>query len=201
MNRKTSITEVLRLNSKNNRLSILIFILSGTLLLVLLDAFSLPEYRMGLFTIQIDLAILVIPLSAIFGGPLAGLFVGFFGTMISDTLYFDQIIAYGGINIAFGIFGFIVGIPNYFRENGFANSKNIRKLLLYTLLGFIALIMLYLFSLIIIAKQSLEGTLLYNFIPFFSVSLISLMLYTPILARLFEFLYYFTDTKLNPELT
>ncbi len=156
---------------------------------------ELPNYTfMGLdlgitvipITGGVDLGLVIIVLIAAFCGPLAGFFVGFFGSLGVSILYTQQIIALGFINFAFGMLGFIVGIPRYTQAEGFADGRKIAQLLLLILAGYFLMIILYLLGLIMIAGQSFEGTLLYNFAPSFSITLISLFLFAPVLVRISE---------------
>ncbi|MHA2225407.1 MAG: ECF transporter S component [Candidatus Hodarchaeales archaeon] len=137
----------------------------------------------------IDLTIIVIAITACFFGPLAGFLVGFLGSLTSDLFYTHQIVAMGGINFAFGMLGFIIGIPRYTKENGFANGKELAKLMLFSFLSFIVMSILLLGSLMIILQQSFIGTILYNFIPFLSIWLISLLIFTPVIAWIAEMMY------------
>ena len=151
--------------------------LIGILLYIALTVVNLPKFTLGgMLTIQVDLPILVISTVAAFCGPLAGFIVGFFGSISVDLLFPGQIIAFGGINVVYGLIGFIIGIPKYER---FIDGKNLAKFILLSLLAFMIALILYLVVLIGIAGQSFEGTLLYNFLPFFSTSFISLILVAP----------------------
>jgi hypothetical protein len=163
--------------------------LIGVLLYIGLKVVVLPKFIIGgMLTIQIDLPIIIITAIAAFCGPLAGLIVGFFGSISTDLLFSGQIIAFGGINIVFGLIGFIVGLPNYSR---FTDGKNLAKFILVSLLAFLLAIILYLVILIGIAGQSFEGTLLYNFLPFFSISFISLILIAPSIVWIADYLIHY----------
>jgi len=163
--------------------------LIGTLLYIALNSVVLPKFLLGgMLTIQIDLPIIIITSIAAFCGPLAGFTVGFFGSLSSDLLFSGQIIAFGGINIVFGLIGLVVGIPTYSR---FTDGKNLAKFILLSLLAFMIAIILYLIVLIGIAAQSFEGTLLYNFLPFFSTSFISLILVAPSIVWIADHLIHY----------
>jgi len=163
--------------------------LIGTLLYIALKSVVLPKFLLGgMLTIQINLPIIIITAVAAFCGPLAGFTVGFFGSISTDLLFSGQIIAFGGINIVFGLIGFIVGIPTYSR---FTDGKNLAKFILLSLLAFMIAIILYLVVLIGIAAQSFEGTLLYNFLPFFSTSFISLILVAPSIVWIADHLIHY----------
>ena len=151
--------------------------LIGILLYIGLKGVVLPKFVLGgILTIQIDLPIIIITTIAAFCGPLAGFTVGFFGSISTDLLFSGQIIAFGVINIIFGLVGFIVGLPTYSR---FTDGKNLFRFILMSLLAFTVAIILYLVLLFGIAEQSFEGALLDNFLPFFSTSFISLILIAP----------------------
>ena len=154
--------------------------LIGILLYIGFKGLVLPKFLLGgILTIQIDLPIIIITAIAAFCGPLTGFIVGFFGSISTDLLFSGQIIAFGSINIVFGLIGFIVGLPKYSR---FIDGKNLAKFILMSLLAFILAIILYLVVLIGIAEQSFYGTLLDNFLLFISTSFISLILIAPFIV-------------------
>lgn len=170
-------------------------ILIGIIAYFVFAPLELPRYTflgldLGITVIPItggvDLGLVIIVLIAAFCGPLAGFLVGFFGSLGANILYTQQIVAFGSINFAFGMLGFIVGIPRYTQDEGFADGQKLAKLILLILAGYFLMILLYLLSLIVIAGQSFEGTLLYNFAPSFSITLISLFLFAPVLVRITE---------------
>jgi uncharacterized membrane protein len=147
---------------------------------IILYLIELPSFKiMGLLTIQINLALLVIPIVAVFYGPLAGFLVGFLGTLSTDALFVQQVIAFGIINLAYALLGFIIGIPHYLEDDGFSKWRRIAKLFLFTLAGFVVMSILYVTSLLLIVGQNVLTVLLYNFLPFFSVSLITLLIVSP----------------------
>ncbi|MHA2279056.1 MAG: ECF transporter S component [Candidatus Kariarchaeaceae archaeon] len=165
----------------------------GFISYLLFSQLNLPTYTftgldLGITVIPIvggiNLGLVIIALVAAFCGPLAGFIVGFCGTLGVDFLFYNQLIALGSLNLAFGLLGFIVGIPRYNIEEGFTDGKKLGKLMLFTLAGYIVMTILYLISLIVIAKQSFQGTLLYNFAPYFSISLISLFIFAPVFVRI-----------------
>ncbi len=169
--------------------------LIGIIAYFILALIDLPKYtfmglNLGITVIPIkggiDLGLVVIVLVAAFCGPLAGFFVGLIGSLGADILYTQQIIALGGVNLALGMLGFIVGIPHYTKDEGFADGKKIALLILFTLAGYFLMTIFYLVSLIVIAGQSFEGTLLFNFAPYFSITLISLLLFAPVAVRISE---------------
>ncbi|UCG02955.1 MAG: ECF transporter S component [Candidatus Heimdallarchaeota archaeon] len=171
--------------------------LIGILAYFVFSSVKLPEYTftgldLGITVIPvkggIDLGLVVISISAAYCGPLAGFLVGFVGSLGADFLYTQQIVAFGSVNFAFGILGFIIGIPRYMKEDGFADGNKIALLILFSFIGYLSMTFLYLIGLMLIAGQSLEGTLLYNFAPNFSIILISLLLFAPVIARIGEIL-------------
>jgi uncharacterized membrane protein len=141
---------------------------------------------MGMLTVQIDPAILGIPIAGAFFGPLAGLLAGLLGAFGADALFTHQIIAFGIINLSYGLLGLIAGIPHY--AKGFSSGRTLGKLTLFTMGGFLIMALVYLGGLIEVAGQNMLPTLLYNFLPFVSVSLITLFLLTPVAVRLIDIL-------------
>ena len=171
--------------------------LIGILAYFVLSPVNLPEYNfsgldLGITVIPIkggiDIGLVVISIIAAFCGPLAGFFVGFIGSLGADILYTQQIIGFGSINFAFGMLGFIIGIPRYTKDDGFADGRKIAYLILFSVFGYLLMTVFYLLGLIVIAGHSFEGALLYNFAPYFSITLLSLFLFAPVIIRILEIL-------------
>jgi hypothetical protein len=170
----------LRLDNQESSMKFLLGTMLGIIGYIVLYLVDLPSFKvMGLLTIQINLALLVIPIVAVFYGPLAGFLVGLLGTLSTDALFIQQVIAFGAINLSYALLGFIIGIPHYAQGGGFSRWRRLIKLFLFTLAGFVVMSLLYVASLLLIVGQNILSALLYNFLPFFSVSLITLLIVSP----------------------
>lgn len=182
---------ILRLDSEGYMKTLLFGFVLGFNFYLILSFIELPSFIVaGMLTIQINPSMIVIPIVAVFTGPLGGFFVGLIGSLVSDILISHQIVALGAINFAFGLLGLIVGLPAYNSEDGLENGRNLAKFALFILFGWFCLVILYLLSLLVIANQSFEGALLYSFLPFFSISFISLILISPAVARIIEMILF-----------
>jgi uncharacterized membrane protein len=176
---------LLRLQTRGEILRTVLGGLFGALFYVALYQLDLPSFRlMGVITVQLDPAILAIPVIAAFLGPLAGLIAGLAGSTMADALFTQQVIALGLINVSFGLLGFIAGIPH--DTQGFSSGRALAKVVLFTMAGFIVMALVYLGALLFISHQNMLPTLLYNFLPFFTVSLITLFLVTPVAVRIID---------------
>jgi uncharacterized membrane protein len=166
----------------------------GALFFIALYAVDLPSYKlMGVVTVQIDPAIIAIPVAAAFFGPLAGLLAGLLGSVGADALFTQQIVAMGLINLSYGLLGFIAGIPHY--PKGLSTGRALAKFALFTMAGFSVMALVYLGALILVAGQNMLPTLLYNFLPFFTVSLISLAIVAPVAVRILDAIPWHTFRK------
>jgi uncharacterized membrane protein len=196
LNKTQRLRDILHLDDRNNFPKVVLVTIIGTLSYIILDNVKLPSYRMlSYITVQINPAIICISIAAAFFGPIAGLFVGLFGTLISDILTSNHLIAFGLVNLSYGLLGFIIGIPHYDGVQGLRNGRILGKLILFSVLGLIVMALTYLFSLIVVSGQNLLPTLLYNALPFFSVSLITLIIIAPTIIRIIDALYNFFRIK------
>jgi len=187
----------LRVESRESIKRTLLGIVAGILSYLILYLIVLPSFKvMGLLTVQINLSLLAIPLVAGFFGPLAGFAVGLFGTLSTDTLFTQQIIALGVIDLSYGLLGFIVGIPRYTQGEGFSRGRTLGKFILFTMAGFVVMVMVYLAGLTLVAGQNTLSALLYNFLPFFSVSLLTLLIVSPVAIRLADIVARYTRKRL-----
>jgi uncharacterized membrane protein len=181
------ILRFLRLQPQGRAKRTLVGIIIGVAAYLLLYQLVLPSYKlMSLITVQFNLAILAIPVVAAFCGPLAGFLVGVLGSAGADALLTQQFIALGLVNISYGLLGFIAGLPSY--DRGFSSGRTLGKLVMFTIAGLFLMAVVYLTALIVVAGQNFLPSLLYNFLPFISVSFITLFLMTPISVRIIDIL-------------
>jgi uncharacterized membrane protein len=186
--------QIIRLESRESVLRTLVGTIVGVAIYVILNLVSLPEYKlMGIVTVGISLSLLVIPLAAAFLGPLAGFLVGLLGTLGVDVLLTQQIVAFGTVNLAYGLLGLIIGVPCYTQRKGFSKSRTLGKLILASLSGFLVMILVYLVGLIVIAGQNILPTMLFNFLPFSSVSLITLVIVAPVAVSLVDTVSHYSN--------
>ncbi|MHA1226587.1 MAG: ECF transporter S component [Candidatus Hodarchaeales archaeon] len=185
------ISVFLRLDSKNNVYFTIVGSIVGIFLYLVMGFINFPEVTymgldLGLAVVPIkggiDLPLVIIVVVAALCGPLAGFVVGFTGSLVSDIIFYQQIIALTIVNIAFGLLGLIIGIPKYKSGEGFSDGKTVGKLILFGFLGFLAMFVVYLIALIGVANQSFEGTLLFNVLPYFTIWLITLLLIGPVVV-------------------
>ncbi|MGA2574298.1 MAG: hypothetical protein ABSF36_08925 [Candidatus Methanomethylicaceae archaeon] len=185
----------LRLESRGKIQRAILGIIIGVIGYILLYQLTLPSYKLlSMITIQFNLAILVIPVIGVFFGPLAGLLVGIIGATGGDALFTQQIIAFGLINLSYGLLGFIAGIPHY---KGFSSGRTLAKVILFTIGGLLVMAAIYLVALIEVAGQNMLVTLLYNFLPFINVSFITLFLMTPTAVRLIDALTSYARKRIS----
>lgn len=175
----------LRIETKGGVARVLIGALLGAAFYIAFYRLDLPSFRvMGLVTVQIDPAIVAIPVAAAFFGPLAGLLAGLIGSFGADALFTQQVIALGLINLSYALLGFVAGIPRH--PKGFSTWRALAKVALFTMAGFALMAIIYYGALIYVAHQNVMVTMLYNFLPFFTTSLITLLLLTPVAVRILE---------------
>lgn len=192
----SKVLRFLRLQTRYDILRTILGTLAGIASYLLLYLVVLPSYKlMGMLTVQISLALLAIPVAAAFFGPLVGFMVGLLGTLGVDAFFTQQIIALGVIDLSYGLLGFVSGIPHYNEGEGFSKGRRLGKLILFTMAGFALMVIVYLFGLLVVAGQNLLSTILYNFLPFFSVSLITLLFVTPVAVRLADLVAGFAKEK------
>lgn len=175
----------LRMGSKAEATRTLMGAFLGALFYIALFRLDLPGFRvMGLVSVQIDPAILAIPVAAAFFGPLAGLLAGLIGSFVADALFTQQVIALGMINLSYAVLGFVAGIPRY--PQGFSTWRSLVKVVIFTMAGFVLMALIYYGALVYVAGQNMLVTMLYNFLPFLTPSLITLLLLTPVAVRVLD---------------
>ena len=155
----------------------------------ILDQFNTPELRVtSLIPLQIKPAMILIPIIAVFLGPLFGFSVGFFGSLASDIVNAHVIIAFGLTYVAIGLIGLLTGLPNYKKWENVSTDAPMLRLIIFSTIGVIVSIIVYLFALIFVAKQNTTITILYNLIPYIGQLLPTILIVSPVAVAIIDVL-------------
>lgn len=142
----------------------------------------LPGITAGLFTFEIVPYFIVLVVFAAFGGPLAGFLTGFCGTLLFDALVGGTIVWAGTAALGFGLFGLIAGWPMVRKDP--ANGRNLVKLAVASLLGWLLNAAMLLFGALVVGQMSILLALLWMLLPYLTTGLTTIIVFPPIVVRL-----------------
>lgn len=161
-----------------------IYSLIGIGIYLLVSLIPIPYIVVGFFRFSFIFSIAIIPVLGAIRGPLAGFFTGFIGTLLCDLLSYQVILGLTLPYISYGLLGFIVGLAKYQLNNG----KSLVKLSLISLLSFILSTILLTIIALTILNISLLVELGFVILPLLSMGIPTIILLTPLYARLWYFL-------------
>jgi len=146
-----------------------------------------PGITAGLFTFEIVPSFIVLVVFAAFGGPLAGFLTGFCGTLLFDALVGGTLVWAGTAALGFGVFGFIAGWPMVRKDP--ANGRNLVKLAVTSLLGWLLNAPILLFGALVVGQMSISLALLWMLLPYLTTGLTTIIVFPPIVVRLCQLIW------------
>ena len=156
---------------------------------VLLDPYSLPEIRIiNVIPFQIRFSMILIPIIAVFLGPIFGLATGLFGSLASDIINAHTVVAFGLTNLSLGLIGLVVGLPNYKRWKNLLEDGAMLRMVSYSFIGIMVSLLVYSLALIVVVKQNATVTILYNILPYIGQVVLTIMIISPVIIAILDYL-------------
>lgn len=179
-----AMNQKLRVESGKAAIVTVLFGLVGALLFAVIYVIPMPFIMVSLLKFGLIPALAIIAVVAGIRGPLAGFITGYLGLVLHDLVFYNTVISFTLPAIAYGVLGLIAGLPSYDLTNG----RSLGKLSALSTVGLVfAGLLLVVFSLYIDQHNFLVG-LGFIFLPLLTMGLPSVILITPILARIWSFL-------------
>ena len=181
---RTTLSETLRIQHWTIALITIVFGLVGAGVFVAVNAIPMPYTMVSLFRFGLSPALAIIALIGAIRGPLAGFLTGYLGVITYDLFFFNTVVTLTLPALSYGVLGLIVGIASY----DFSKGRSLGKLSILSVvgLGFTALL-LVVFGLFVEQTAVLAG-IGFVMLPLLTTGLPSVILITPILARLWHFI-------------
>jgi len=167
-------------------LKTILFSLIGVLIYILLAVIPMPYKMVSVFKFGLAPAFAVIAVAGAIRGPIAGLLVGYLGTLIRDFIIYSTILNFTLPNLAFGLMGFIVGMAKY----KIPEDRTLIKMSAMSVLGAFPAVLLV--GIIAISVEGIEMIVGIGFVmlPLLTVVVPSVLLITPLLAWFWHFSIY-----------
>lgn len=180
---KKSILETLRIQSYDMRIWTILYSFLGAGLFVVVSIIPMPFIMMGLFKFGFAPAWAIIAVVGAIRGPLAGFITGYLGQLVYDFVVNGIIVTMTLPAMAWGILGVVVGLTSY----DFTNGRSLAKLSILALVGIVFTALLVVVIGLLIETYSILVALGFVLLPMLTVGIPTVVLLTPIYARLWNF--------------
>lgn len=180
---KKSILETLRIQSYDMRIWTFLYSFLGAGLFVVVSIIPMPFIMMGLLKFGFAPAWAIIAVVGAIRGPLAGFITGYLGQLVYDFVVNGIIVTMTLPAMAWGILGVVVGLTSY----DFTNGRSLAKLSILALVGIVITTLLVVVIGLLIETYSILVALGFVLLPMLTVGIPTVVLLTPIYARLWNF--------------
>ena len=189
---KKSVLERFYIQDGYNFAWTLFYALIGTGVFVLFSMVPMPYTMVSLFKFGIAPALAVIGVVAAIRGPLAGFLTGYLGVVFYDLAIRGAVVTMTLPAIGYGLLGFIVGLATYDLTSG----RSLVKLSVLSTVGFVFTVLIVVAVGLTVESIATLVALGFVMLPLITVGLPSVMLLTPVFARVWHAL----ETTLVPHL-
>jgi hypothetical protein len=158
----------------------LIFGALGAGIFAIVQLIPMPFTMLSLFQFGLAPALSIIAVIGGIRGPIAGFLTGYLGIILYDFVFFGVVIDYTLEALAYGVLGLIVGLSTYDLSRG----RSLAKMSILSTIGLIFTALLLVVFGITFKQSSILLELGFVLLPLLTVGLPSVILITPVLARL-----------------
>ncbi|MFW9768342.1 MAG: hypothetical protein ACFFF9_11415 [Candidatus Thorarchaeota archaeon] len=172
--------EKLRVGTPIDAFITILFGLVGAGIIALVHAIPMPYTMVSLLKFGLAPSLTIIAFVGAIRGPLAGLVAGYLGIISHDLFVYGEVVGMTLPAMAYGILGLIVGLASY----DFSNGRSLGKLSGISAIGLIFTGVLLAIIGIFVEQNAILVVLGFVMLPLLTTGLPSVILITPILARL-----------------
>ncbi len=182
--KETTKMAAISVRSTNTVQSNLGYSLIGALVFLGVSMIPEPFITIGILKLGLAPALAVITTAASVRGSTVGFLTGYFGLVLHDLLLYGVVVTFTLPAIAYGVMGFIVGRRQY----DFAGGRSLAKLSAISMGGLVLTILLSFAIGVIVEGYSMLAAVAFVLLPLVSVGIPSVLLLTPIFARVWLYL-------------
>jgi hypothetical protein len=143
----------------------------------------MPYTMVSLFKFGLLPALAIIALVGAIRGPFAGILTGYLGIITYNLFVYNALVILTLPALAYGILGFIVGLASY----DFSNGKSLGKLSVLSAIGLVFTALVLVVIGMFVEQNSILAALGFVMLPLLTTGLPSVILITPILARIWNY--------------
>lgn len=174
------VSERLRVQDWRSAFITIIFGFIGATVFVLVNAVPMPFRMVSLLKFGFVPALAIIAVVGGIRGPLAGLITGYLGVITYDLVIHNVIVLLTLPALAYGVLGLVVGMASY----DFSRGRSLGKLSLLAAIGLVFTALLLVVFGLFVGQISALAEIGFVMLPLLTTGLPSVILLTPILARL-----------------
>jgi len=172
----------LRVGDPKSAIITIVFGVVGAGLFMLIYSIPMPYTMVSLIKFGLSPALAIIAVVGAIRGPLAGFLSGYLGLIMYDLVFSLTIVSMTLPALSYGVLGLIVGLAAY----DFTKGRSLAKLSLMSAIGLVFTALIAVVFGLFVDNHSVLLELGFILLPLFTVGLPSVILFTPIYARLWQ---------------
>ncbi|MFW9805583.1 MAG: hypothetical protein ACFFFK_02485 [Candidatus Thorarchaeota archaeon] len=172
--------ERLKIQHWTNALVTILFGLIGAGLFAFVNSVNMPFTMVTLIKLGLSPALAIIAVIGAIRGPIAGFLTGYLGIVTYDLLFYNTVVTLTFPALAYGVLGLIVGLASY----EFSKGRSLGKLSILSAIGLVFTGLLLVIIGMFVEQTAVLAGIGFVLLPLLTTGLPSVILITPILARL-----------------
>ena len=192
---KKSILEKFQMNSSDAIVWTLLYTLIGIVLFILVSQIPMGYLMVDLFPFGLLPALAIIPAMGAIRGPVAGFLTGYLGTVLFDLLIYGAVVTMTLPALGYGLLGLIAGLATYDLSNG----KSLIKLTILSVVGFVFTLLIIVAVGLTVESYATLVVLGFVMLPLVTSGLPTIILLTPVYARIYHLLIHSVIPRIRPE--
>ncbi|MFW9800034.1 MAG: ECF transporter S component [Candidatus Thorarchaeota archaeon] len=186
---KSSLREKSRVQDSSAAGRTLLVALLGALIYFLVELIPMPHVSVGFFVLGLAPTLSIIAVVGAIRGPIAGFLTGYLGRLLSDLILNGIVATFTFYALAFGMLGLVVGLASY----DLASGRSLAKLSLMSVIGLVFTVLLTVAVGLMVERVATIVALGFQLAPLLTIGLPSVILLTPLLARLWHVIAFKTS--------
>ncbi len=179
---KPSLREKSRVQDSSAAGRTLLFALLGAFIYFLVELIPMPHMSVGFFVLGLAPTLSLIAVVGAIRGPIAGFLTGYLGRLLSDLIVNGIVATFTLYAVAFGLLGLVVGLASYDLSNG----RSLAKLSMMSVIGLVFMVLLTAVVGLTVERVATIVAIGFQLVPLLTIGLPSVILLTPLLARLWH---------------
>ncbi len=156
--------------------------LLGAFIYFLVELIPMPHMSVGFFVLSLAPTLSIIAVVGAIRGPIAGFLTGYLGRLLSDLILNGIVATLTLYAVAFGMLGLVVGLASYDLSSG----RSLAKLSLMSVIGLVFTVLLTVVVGLMLERVATIVAIGFQLVPLLTIGLPSVILLTPLLARLWH---------------
>jgi hypothetical protein len=179
---RTALSKRLWIQTSTMTILTLSFGLIGAGVFVVIYSIPMPFTMISLFKFGLSPALAIIAVVGAIRGPLAGLLTGYLGIVLYNLIFYGVVVSMTLQALGYGVLGLVVGFSSYDLSKG----RSLGRVSVLSAIGLVFTALILVMIGLVVEHQSVLVELGFVLLPLLTVGLPSVILLTPIFARLWS---------------